>query len=153
MLGKIFLSITALAQILGPFVADFNHTHVLNPRWPPHARFHNGQTMSMGVGLGLLTLYYTFRNPPFFITPSATNAEKIRFKSDSLFTAALIGSIYWITGLSAVLYPGSKAVDPEFGEGFPQFWMFVGFGASAWAGWWVEAKNLELERKVLEGRG
>ncbi|KAH7361074.1 hypothetical protein BKA65DRAFT_523844 [Rhexocercosporidium sp. MPI-PUGE-AT-0058] len=92
MLGKVFLTLSAVGSILGPFIADFNETHVLNPRWP-HAKFHNGQTMSMGLGLGLATLFYT----------------------DSLFTAAVFGSIYWVTGLSAILYPGTLAVDPEFG--------------------------------------
>jgi hypothetical protein len=122
MLGKALLSLSATIQLLGPFIADFNETHVLNPRWPPHARFHNGQTMSMGLALGLCTLYYALRPCP--------NKEKAK---DSLVTAALFGSLYWITGLSAALYPGSKAIDPEFGEGFPQFWLFLGLGGSAWA--------------------
>jgi hypothetical protein len=64
MLGHALLSLLAIAQMLGPFIADFNHTHVLNPRWPPLARFHNGQTMSMGLLLGLTTLYYTWRTKP-----------------------------------------------------------------------------------------
>jgi hypothetical protein len=59
--------------------------------------------------LGLGTLYYLFRTP----TSRAIELE-------SLHTAALLGSLYWITQLSAALYPGSLAVDPEFGDGFPQ---------------------------------
>ena len=59
--------------------------------------------------LGLSTLYYTFRS-------SSSRAIEI----ESLHTAALLGSLYWITQLSAALYPGSLAVDPEFGSGFPQ---------------------------------
>ena len=127
MLGRICITVSALAQLFGPFIADFNETHVLNPRWPPHARFHNGQTMSLGACLGLATLYYTFR-------PAATAAAA----GDSIFTAALFGSLYWVTGLSAILYPGSKGTDPEFGEGFPQFWLFAGQLAVTWVGWWVE---------------
>jgi hypothetical protein len=132
MLGKALLALTATTQLLGPFLADFNNTHVLNPRWPPHARFHNGQTMSMGLALGLSTLYYTFR-------PINNDREKAK---DSLITAAVFGSLYWVTGLSAVLYPGSKAVDPEFGEGFPQFWLFLGFGVAAWVGAALEIRGL-----------
>src|SRR5690349_8634904 len=56
--GRILLSVVATSNAIAPYVADWNATHVLNPRWPPHARFHNGQTMSMGMGLGLSTLYY-----------------------------------------------------------------------------------------------
>lgn len=126
MLSKIFLTLTAIGQIAGPFIADFNHTHVLNPRWPPHAKFHNGQTMSLGLLLGLATLYYTFRK-----------SSTVAARKDSLRTAAIFGSVYWISGLSAILYPGTLAIDPEFGEGFPQFWLFVGLGISAWAGYFV----------------
>jgi hypothetical protein len=136
MLGRILLSITGLGQILGPFIADFNETHVKNPRWPPHARFHNGQTMSMGLCLGLATMYYTFRRN--------ASVEKER---ESLFTAMIFGSVYWVTGLSAILYPGSLAVDPEFGEGFPQFWLFVGLLGCAVVGWGFEVLGLEGEER------
>ena len=124
MLGKALLSLSALAQIVGPFFADFNHTHVKNPRWPPHAKFHNGQTMSMGLGLGLATLYYTHRSSSS--------------KDEDIFTAAIFGSLYWITGLSAILYPGSLAVDPEFGTGFPQLFIFGPLMVGSWVGAWLE---------------
>ncbi|KAG4444310.1 hypothetical protein IFR05_000184 [Cadophora sp. M221] len=136
MLGKALLTISAAGSILGPFIADFNETHVLNPRWPPHAKFHNGQTMSMGLGLGLATLFYTWRS---------MSSNSVEMARDSLFTAAVFGSIYWVTGLSAILYPGTLAVDPEFGEGFPQFWLFVGLGVSAWLGWFVETWDMKVK--------
>ena len=65
-------------------------------------------------------------------------------QKDSVLTAALLGSVYWVTGLSAILYPGSKGVDPEFGdpESFPQFWIFSVFLASSWVGWVFEMKRL-----------
>ena len=62
--------------------------------------------MSMGLGLGFATLFYTWR------TGTLRSTEMVK---DSLFTAAIFGSIYWVTGLSAILYPGTLAVDPEFG--------------------------------------
>lgn len=75
---------------------------------PPHARFHNGQTMSMGALLGLSTLYFIWR--PVISSVPFTKA----MTKDSMFSAALIGSLYWITGLSAGLYPGAMFLDPEF---------------------------------------
>ncbi|KAG2177033.1 hypothetical protein INT43_007687 [Umbelopsis isabellina] len=114
--GKILLTFCAIFQAVSPFIFDYNETHVKNPRWPPHARFHNGQTMSMGVCLSLATLYYTWR--------SASSNLAAR---DSLRTAAVFASIYWLTGLSAILYPGTSWVDPEFGEGHPQLFIFVPF--------------------------
>ncbi|KAI9812941.1 MAG: hypothetical protein M1827_004459 [Pycnora praestabilis] len=132
MAGRICLAISAAAQGFGPFLADFNETHVLNPRWPPHARFHNGQTMSMGLCLSIATFYYTFRR-----VPTAAAA------ADSLFAAATFGSIFYLTALSAVLYPGSKGVDPEFGEGFPQGPLFAALFGLTWLGWWLETRRIK----------
>ncbi|MDI1491799.1 MAG: hypothetical protein OHK93_003010 [Ramalina farinacea] len=105
--GRVCLTVAALTTSISPYIADWNETHVKNPNWPPHARFHNGQTMSTGLALGLLTLYFTWRRSPI-------NAV------DSLRTAAILGSFYGATAMTAIMYPGALAIDPEFGEGFPQ---------------------------------
>lgn len=137
MLGKALLSLSAAGSILGPFIADFNETHVLNPRWPPHAKFHNGQTMSLGLGLGLATLYYTHRP-----------CSSVAMARDTMLTAAIFGSLYWITGMSAILYPGAKGMDPEFGEGFPQAGLFIGLGVAAWVGWFLETSGMDVVKKT-----
>lgn len=46
-----------------------------------------------------------------------------------------------MTGLSAILYPGSKGMDPEFGEGFPQGPGFAAMAVVTWVGWWVEGRG------------
>lgn len=109
--SRLILTFLGSATAVGGYVADWNETHVFNPKWTPHAKFHNGQTMSTGLGLGLLTLYYTWR--PTTTIPGAL---------DSLMTAALFSSLYWATQISAILYPGTKWVDEEFKEshGEPQ---------------------------------
>lgn len=56
----------------------------------------------------------------------ATSLEVAR---DSLRMAAFTGSVYWLTGLTAILFPGSAGLDPEFGgPGFPQLPAFVVLG-------------------------
>jgi hypothetical protein len=40
--GRLFIVVGNLLYAVGAFIADYNETHVKNPRWPPHARFHNG---------------------------------------------------------------------------------------------------------------
>lgn len=55
----------------------------------------------------------------------------------------LLGVSYWVTGLSAILYPGSGAIDPEFGEGFPQFWAFMAFGVCSLVGGVLERRRIE----------
>jgi len=82
-----------------------------------------GQTMSTGLCLGLLALYYTWRSTPM--------------PGDSLKTAAIMNTVYWVTALSGILYPGALAVDPEFGEGFPQFWPFLGLAGLPWLGYFL----------------
>jgi len=111
--SRIILSVIGLASAVGGYLADWNETHVFNPRWTPHAKFHNGQTMSTGLGLGLLTFYFTWRS---------TNANTASGLLDNLLTATLMSSLYWATQLSAILYPGTKWVDEEFREshGEPQ---------------------------------
>ena len=131
-LGRVLLTLSALNQAIAPFIFDWNETHIYNKRWPPHAKFHNGQTMSMGVCLGLATLYFTWK--PTQTLDAATEAS---------VTAALFGSVYWVAGLSARLYPGSLGVDPEFGEGFPQLKVFLAWVVVTWVGCWVECRRLE----------
>ena len=80
--------------------------------------------MSFGLALGILTAYYTWR---------PTSQPK-----DSLMTAAIFGSLYYIAALSGILYPGTLAIDPEFGEGFPQFWFFVGMTGLSWLGYLLQ---------------
>ena len=94
--GRSLLTLSGVFSIAGPFAADWNETHVLNPRWPPHALFHNGQSMSMTAVLGLSTLYYTWRSYP-----------TVACGRQGVVTATLLGSLYWASGLSAILYPGA----------------------------------------------
>jgi hypothetical protein len=136
-LGLILLSIEPAFVGVGSFVADFmTETHIYNPRWPPHAKFHSGQTISFAFALGVVGLYYIWRTPSL-----PTTAAKI----ESLFAAALFGSMFPVTGMSAILYPGSLAVDPEFGTGFPQKWIFGIPLVLNWIGYFMEKRRIEGE--------
>ncbi|KIW92850.1 uncharacterized protein Z519_06699 [Cladophialophora bantiana CBS 173.52] len=163
--GRMCLSIVALATSVGCYMADWNETHVKNPRWPPHARFHNGQTMSMGLCLGVLTAYFAWRpvldrynaDDGRTATKSGSGGTRIAEtarsgrgkghiggigEKESVTISAVLGTLYWITGLSGILYPGTKWVDPEFGEGAPQVPLFVGLAVLAWCGWGLEMRRL-----------
>lgn len=115
---------------------DYNETHVLNPRWPPHAKFHNGQTMSLSVLLSTVSLYLLFR----------TNGSR-KQHIDDLFLAAWVGAFYMFAGLTASLYPGTAWTDPEFRKSkevdeTPQMYAFSIGLAVLWAGWAMERKRL-----------
>ncbi len=57
-IGAWIITLVALITIFGPYLADWNETHIYNPRWTPHAKFHNAQTMAFGPLLGALSLYF-----------------------------------------------------------------------------------------------
>ena len=79
--------------------------HLLNPHWPPHAKFHNAQTMLMGLVSGTLSLVLLFGRPlltlPVFLL------------------AAAIAANYFVTMALAPFFPGTTWVDPEFASGTP----------------------------------
>ncbi|KAK3311989.1 hypothetical protein B0H66DRAFT_100508 [Apodospora peruviana] len=138
MLGQILLTLDAFGLIFGAIMADWNETHIFNPRFTPHAKFHVGHTISLSVSMGLATLYFTWW--PLFTSKSRPVATMRQLKRDSLNIAVCTGTIYWLTGLAAILYPGTDGVDPEFGPpgSFPQGRFFTAFATFAVAGWLLE---------------
>ncbi|KAI0552443.1 hypothetical protein F4679DRAFT_89412 [Xylaria curta] len=135
MLGRILLTIDSFLLIVGSPVADYSATHIFNPNWPPHAKFHNGQTITMSVMLGLATLFYTWRSP-------ASPTVQKEFRLISAFT----GSIYWLAGLCAILYPGTMGLDPEFGgPGFPQAPLFGFATVCALFGSWLDTPSVKAK--------
>ena len=74
--------------------------HLFNPAWPPHAKFHNGQTMLLGVVNGTLALVVLFSFRPLTLP--------------LFLVATVIASAYWVTMVLAPLFPGTAWYDPEF---------------------------------------
>lgn len=105
-LGRVLITLSALAAAIGAYVADWNETHIFNPRWPPHAKFHNAQTMLLGTCLGLLTLYYLW-------------APRWRHRPEGRGIGVALASIYWLTQMGSLLFPGTALVDPEFADRLP----------------------------------
>jgi hypothetical protein len=90
-------------------------------------RFHNGQTINLAVLLGLATMFYTWR-------PAETPALRKEFMRVTAFT----GSIYWLAGIGAIVYPGTMGLDPEFGgPGFPQAPLFTFAAFAGLLGSWL----------------
>jgi hypothetical protein len=77
------------------YVFDWNETPVYNPRWPPHAKFHNAQTLLLGPLLAAVSLWLLW------------------FKHD-VDSAVVTSSLYWIAQLGSLLLPGTALIDPEF---------------------------------------
>ena len=99
-IGKILITLVAVWATAGSYIFDWNKTHIYNPRWPPHAKFHNAQTMLLGTMIGLLSLYVLWLQ----------KGDKITM----LRLSAILASFYWITQAGAILFPGTALIDPEF---------------------------------------
>ncbi|PSR76977.1 hypothetical protein BD289DRAFT_486677 [Coniella lustricola] len=134
MLGRLLLTVDAMGLLLGAWFADYNSTsHIFNPRWPPHAKFHCGQTITLSTALGAATLFLTWR--PLLMSRTVPAVAR-----DSLKMAAFTGSVYWLAGLAAILFPGADGLDPEFGgPGFPQGPLFAVLATFGLLGSWLES--------------
>ena len=130
-LGKALISATAVAQMVGPFIFDFNETHIYNPSWPPHAKFHNAQTMSSGIALSLATLVNLWR-------PGSGRV--------GVDAAALSASVYWVSQLSAFFYPGTASVDPPGRDNWPQLRYAIPIVTVIGTGWALTRRGLSATR-------
>ena len=84
--------------------------------------------MSFGALLGALTLYNTWRHP----SPSQAR----------VLTTAVFGGLYWVAGMTGILYPDTKAQDPEFGDSKSQLYAFAFILGVDGLGWWLESSRL-----------
>jgi hypothetical protein len=100
--ARLVLCVIAIFGGLGGLLSDFSETHLLNPNWPPHARFHNAQTMSMGMLLAALTLLFAWRR---------MGDARLQILATGAF-----GSLYWLSISCAQFFPGVGFFDPEFSE-------------------------------------
>jgi hypothetical protein len=74
--------------------------HLWNPAWPPHAKFHNCQTMLMGLFGGSLSLAILFGARPLTLV--------------MFLIAAAVAASYFVAMAFATRFPGTEWTDPEF---------------------------------------
>ncbi len=119
--GRWLITINAAGIAVGGFIADWNATHIYNDHWPPHAKFHNAQTMSFGPFLALASMFFIWRRSG----DQRTN----------VLAAVLFGGIQYCAQACAFTFPGVAWTDPEFLEAGrslsdfpPQLYICIGAG-------------------------
>jgi hypothetical protein len=96
--GRALLTGADVGTIIGPIVADWNDSHIFNPRWPSHARFHG--IVSLGTAAAL-SAYGVWR----LWAPSPDHGAERDI-------AAAVPLAYWSSFFPAALVKGSGVEDP-----------------------------------------
>lgn len=99
-ISRLILSGTAIGTIIGTGRADLNATHVFNPAWPPHARFHNATGWGTITGTQLLALWLLWRP-----------RQQARDHDAAVTTAALLTAIAWAPFFPALALSGAGIED------------------------------------------
>jgi hypothetical protein len=97
--GKFVLTLAALYPPVGAFAMDWNETHIYNPRWPGHAKFHDAQTLSLSAQCAALTLWQVWK-------PGPDSRSRLNW-------AALLATLFVASQAPAILFPGTGWADPE----------------------------------------
>ena len=100
LISRLLFTLSAIGLSVGAHVADLSPSHIFNNRWPPHAKFHTGQTLSMSLLLSLLTIFFAWR--------------KTSDRREAGFATAGFAAAYWVTQATAIAYPNTAFYDPEF---------------------------------------
>lgn len=94
--GRWLLSGVAVMLATNGFLGDLNHTHLFNPRWTPHSKYHDALTMLLGAGMGAMSLRALWRRDP------------------DLEGAALPPAIFFGAMALSFAFPGAGSIAREF---------------------------------------
>ena len=87
-------------------MADWNRTHLFNPSWPPHAKFHDALSIAFGSPLGASGLYLLLRRG--------------KDPQTDLALGALLPSLLWMAQAASFAFPGAEGLEAEFPEKVPR---------------------------------
>ena len=99
--AKILLSVLVVISTLVSVIVDWNASHVFNPDWHPHGRFHDVMLLTLLVGLIPLLLWLLWR-------PSSEPEVAV-----TVTTAILV--LFWGSFYINLLVPGTSPA-AETGE-------------------------------------
>jgi len=99
-LGKIIISFVLIVGAIVSVAVDWNDTHLFNPDWHPHARFHDALMLALLCGVSAIGLWQLWRK----------SAEpELAIKIAALIIVAFWLPFFWITWL----VPGTSLLATE----------------------------------------
>ncbi|MFG2041422.1 DUF6640 family protein [Dactylosporangium sp. NPDC048998] len=98
-IGRLLVTASVVGTGVSHAVADLNRTHVFNPRWKPHARFHTASAVATDVGWSIVSLWLLRR-------PGTREERELALK-----VAALHPVLSYAPFFVAEAVPGSEAED------------------------------------------
>lgn len=90
--------------------------------------------MSLAIFLASMTLWQTWYSAA----------------QDGLLTASVLASGYFVTQLTAMLFPGATAWDPpqQFSSVFPQAYMIMPVLGVIWLAYWLDSQGIISAKKA-----
>jgi len=104
--GRSTLISIATLTAAGGFLADWNRTHLFNPNWPPHAKFHDALSIILGSLLGVSGLYFLCR--------------RSGHPENNLALGTLLPAFFWAAQGASFVFPGAEGFESEFPEKVPR---------------------------------
>ncbi|WP_338773337.1 DUF6640 family protein [Nocardia vulneris] len=103
-IGRWILSFVAIGNAALQWIDDYNSTHIFNPDFTAHAKFHDGITITLATALGVLALIYLW-------WPG--------YNRERLLAGALFAGVWWVGAGVAFLFPGASHRDARFADDVP----------------------------------
>ena len=104
--ARILLTLILFGGAISSFVLDWRSNHLLNPAWPPHARFHGALLLFFLAGVSTISIWLLWRK----------SAEpSIAFKVAALISASFWTPFFYATMLlpEANLWAGPPGARPR----------------------------------------
>ena len=101
-----WLTLVAVWTTINGLAADMNYTHLFNPAWSPHAKFHDWVSIVTGVLTGLAALYYLWR-------------RGARSRADLEFSC-VVQALFWVALILGYTFPGTHGTAYEHPEFVPE---------------------------------
>jgi hypothetical protein len=126
--GRLLLVSVATLPTAGGFVADWNRTHLFNPDWPPHAKFHDALSIALGALLGACGLYFLCR--------------KGKDSQTDVALGALLPFLFWTAQGASFAFSEAEGLEAEFPEKVPRV-----------KGVWINERFVSILKLVLIAAG